>query len=343
MMRAASTIDIAAVKAACRPFRYPCKFDSVQHEISFIATVRLLEFGSGYDHLLAEQDAKCAKDAVQVRRVMRHVADTYAKMVCRCRMRMHGCLCQDVCSGPSCYLGTSTSNFHLCSSGGVGTSFMTRFAQACAHQPTCTTQMGVMGMHMSDSKLDTAAFKEFNHQQLIALFELDSHVQTDSGIPGVSMSKPVRPSRVCPAAWLPSRSCLVCLHLEEPGQRTTCPLVRNKLPHAWLSQVGSQCAARVHASLVQSTTSGCPSVATTNTCAPLLVQGPLAGWTQQLVRTMNTTGEALEAEGLSSLGEFVIKCLKDCTAGGKPARAAHLVSELVWPASRQMRSRCRMA
>lgn len=63
----------------------------------------------------------------------------------------------------------------------------------------------------------------------------------------------------------------------------------------------------------------------------LALQGPLAGWTQQLVRAMTTAGEALEAEGSASLGDFVINCMKDCTAGGKPARAAALVSELVRP------------
>lgn len=52
--------------------------------------------------------------------------------------------------------------------------------------------MGVIGLHMSGSALDVAACKAFTHQQLIQLFNLDSHVEADSGIPGVSMSKPVR-------------------------------------------------------------------------------------------------------------------------------------------------------
>ena len=52
--------------------------------------------------------------------------------------------------------------------------------------------MGLIGLHMSGSALDVAAMKEFNQQQLITLFKLDSHVEADSGIPGVRMSKPVR-------------------------------------------------------------------------------------------------------------------------------------------------------
>ena len=60
--------------------------------------------------------------------------------------------------------------------------------------------MGVIGLHMSGSQLDTEALKQFNHQQLIQLFNLDSHVETDSGIPGVTMSKPVR--CVCAACAL---------------------------------------------------------------------------------------------------------------------------------------------
>ena len=56
----------------------------------------------------------------------------------------------------------------------------------------------------------------------------------------------------------------------------------------------------------------------------------MSGWTKQLVEAVTTTGQALDAEGAASLGDFITNCMKDCTAGGKPPRAAHLVSELVW-------------
>jgi hypothetical protein len=59
---------------------------------------------------------------------------------------------------------------------------------------------------MSGSALDVTAFKNFNHQQLIQLFSLDSHVQTDSGIPGVTMSKPVRPCPLVASQYWPNKS-----------------------------------------------------------------------------------------------------------------------------------------
>lgn len=52
--------------------------------------------------------------------------------------------------------------------------------------------MGVIGLHMGGSMLDAKAMQDFSHQQLMTLFKLDSHVEEDSGIPGVTMSKPVR-------------------------------------------------------------------------------------------------------------------------------------------------------
>ena len=50
-----------------------CRFDSQTHELSFLAAMRLLDFGSGYNHLLAAHDAKSARDAVQVRHRFEHV------------------------------------------------------------------------------------------------------------------------------------------------------------------------------------------------------------------------------------------------------------------------------
>lgn len=61
------------------------------------------------------------------------------------------------------------------------------------------------------------------------------------------------------------------------------------------------------------------------------VQGPLADWAQRLVGAMNSAGEALASEGCASIGEFVLDCLKDCTARGRPASASYLVRELVRP------------
>lgn len=63
---AASTIDSASVLAACSPFKYPCKFDNLEHEISFMATMRMLEFGSGFDHLLNGSDQQTSRGATQV-------------------------------------------------------------------------------------------------------------------------------------------------------------------------------------------------------------------------------------------------------------------------------------
>jgi hypothetical protein len=48
------------------------------------------------------------------------------------------------------------------------------------------------------------------------------------------------------------------------------------------------------------------------------------------VEAMTTAADALGAEGSASMGEFIVNCMKDCTAGGKPALAGVLVSELVW-------------
>jgi hypothetical protein len=60
-----------------------------------------------------------------------------------------------------------------------------------------------------------------------------------------------------------------------------------------------------------------------------LVQGPLSEWAQQLIKAMTTTGDALDAEGFSSLGDFILSCMRDCIVGGAPARATHLITELV--------------
>ena len=64
---AAEGITPEGVQRACRPFKYPCKFDDTNHEISFMVIMRMLEFGSGYNHLIAEKGQKSAKDVIQVR------------------------------------------------------------------------------------------------------------------------------------------------------------------------------------------------------------------------------------------------------------------------------------
>lgn len=69
--------------------------------------------------------------------------------------------------------------------------------------------MGVIGLHMSGSSLDTAALQDFNHQQLMTLFKLDSHVEEASGIPGVTMSKPVR------IPQLPNQGTTPLMHLAQ--------------------------------------------------------------------------------------------------------------------------------
>lgn len=63
----AGSIDAAIVNKASTRFRYPLKFASMEEEISFLALIRLLEFGSGYDNLLQHKKEKTAKDVVQVR------------------------------------------------------------------------------------------------------------------------------------------------------------------------------------------------------------------------------------------------------------------------------------
>jgi hypothetical protein len=64
-----------------------------------------------------------------------------------------------------------------------------------------------------------------------------------------------------------------------------------------------------------------------------VLQGPLADWARALARTITEAGEALAANGERSLGESILESLRNCTAAGRPPRAAHLVAELVrfWP------------
>lgn len=62
-----------------------------------------------------------------------------------------------------------------------------------------------------------------------------------------------------------------------------------------------------------------------------MLQGPLSEWTNRLTATIKDTGASLESCGYSSLGNLALEAMKDCTASGRPARAAHLVAELVRP------------
>lgn len=51
--------------------------------------------------------------------------------------------------------------------------------------------MGVIGMHITSTPLDRVGLLAFEQQQVTTLFGVDSHEDCDSGIPGVTMSKPV--------------------------------------------------------------------------------------------------------------------------------------------------------
>lgn len=53
-------------------------------------------------------------------------------------------------------------------------------------------QMGVIGMHMANEGLTAATFQAFEHSHIVEMFSIDTQVDVDSGIPGVSMSQPVR-------------------------------------------------------------------------------------------------------------------------------------------------------
>eukprot|EP01025_Chloroclados_australasicus_P043208 TRINITY_DN46048_c0_g1_i1.p1 TRINITY_DN46048_c0_g1~~TRINITY_DN46048_c0_g1_i1.p1 ORF type:complete len:347 (+),score=36.15 TRINITY_DN46048_c0_g1_i1:135-1175(+) len=112
----ARSLNASAVAAACRPFKYPCIFDTLERECSFLALMRLLAFGTGFEHLLQEQPKhRTAKDV---------------------------------------------------------------------------TQMGVIGLHMADNRMDTPAMNSFTHSDTVNVFGIDAHIECDSGIAGVTMSKP---------------------------------------------------------------------------------------------------------------------------------------------------------
>jgi hypothetical protein len=61
----AESIDSSTINKAISRSGYPLKFTSMEQEISFLALMRLLDFGSGYDTLLPDKQ-KSAKDVVQV-------------------------------------------------------------------------------------------------------------------------------------------------------------------------------------------------------------------------------------------------------------------------------------
>ena len=63
------------------------------------------------------------------------------------------------------------------------------------------------------------------------------------------------------------------------------------------------------------------------------MQGPLSEWTNRLTAAIKDAGASLDSCGYDSLGNLAVEAMKDCTASGKPARAAHLVAELVRPCS----------
>lgn len=65
LLAKAQEIAPDAVHRSCKPFRYPCKFASIEEEITFAAVLRLLDFGSGCNALL-EKQGKNSKDVIQV-------------------------------------------------------------------------------------------------------------------------------------------------------------------------------------------------------------------------------------------------------------------------------------
>lgn len=72
-------------------------------------------------------------------------------------------------------------------------------------------QMGVIGMHMANEGLTSHTFKKFEHEHLVELFSIDTQVSVESGIPGVTMTQPVRLASVSwDSAKLNSFLCMFC-------------------------------------------------------------------------------------------------------------------------------------
>ena len=67
LLKCVQDVSRDSVQSCCRAFRYPCKFDNQEDEITFMAVRWLLDFGSGYNKLLEGTVGKDAKDIVQVR------------------------------------------------------------------------------------------------------------------------------------------------------------------------------------------------------------------------------------------------------------------------------------
>lgn len=61
----------------------------------------------------------------------------------------------------------------------------------------------------------------------------------------------------------------------------------------------------------------------------VVLQGPLSDWANRLTSTIKVAGASLDSCGYDSLGNLILETMKDCTASGRPARASHLVAELV--------------
>jgi hypothetical protein len=53
-------------------------------------------------------------------------------------------------------------------------------------------QMGMIAWQLSGDGLHTEAVKAMTQQHITTLFDIDVHEAVDSGVPGITMSKPVR-------------------------------------------------------------------------------------------------------------------------------------------------------
>ncbi|KAK9808949.1 hypothetical protein WJX72_006902 [[Myrmecia] bisecta] len=114
VQRYASSLNVSQVQEAGVPTRLPVRFESVQQEVNFLATMHLLDFGSGYDPQLLQTMRRDARE---------------------------------------------------------------------------TLQFGVLGMHISDKKIDAQFMKEFSNFAVANYFGIQSHIDQQVQ-PGITMSRP---------------------------------------------------------------------------------------------------------------------------------------------------------
>jgi hypothetical protein len=108
------------VDSACAKFRYPLKFASIEEEVSFLALIRLLEFGSGFDaEIRSKKKDKSAKDVIQVRSHSSSLSNTHKEccLVLRTELDQQACMQPAHRSIQSHARRQSTTTFCVCSSG----------------------------------------------------------------------------------------------------------------------------------------------------------------------------------------------------------------------------------